>query len=130
MNLSASDGRGWKMVPVEPTEEMITAGECSIFEHAAAPRDWTLQATKDGYRAMIAAAPSSATPPITAEEIARVREALEPFARWIDTIDKEMPDHEIPDGMLIAGSNKTAKVGDLRKAREALTILQRAGTGT
>jgi hypothetical protein len=37
----------------EPTDSMIRAGECEIFEHRASADDWALQATKEGWQAMI-----------------------------------------------------------------------------
>ncbi len=37
----------------EPTEAMIRAGEGEIFEHRANADDWALQATKEGWEAMI-----------------------------------------------------------------------------
>jgi hypothetical protein len=37
----------------EPTDGMIRAGECEIFEHRASADDWALQATKEGWYGMI-----------------------------------------------------------------------------
>lgn len=37
----------------EPSEEIIAAGECCLFEHMPEARDWTLRATKDAWQAMI-----------------------------------------------------------------------------
>lgn len=40
----------------EPSEAMVSESEAAIFEYTAEPRDWTLQAAKDGWQAGIDAA--------------------------------------------------------------------------
>lgn len=60
--LLADGNSGWKLVPVEPDEEMISAGFRRIFTHENFRDRWfvgTTTAHVDTYRAMLAAA----TPP-------------------------------------------------------------------
>jgi hypothetical protein len=37
----------------EPTDAMVRAGECEVFEHRANADEWALQAIKEGWQAMI-----------------------------------------------------------------------------
>ena len=65
----ASAPEGWKIVPVEPTEEMVDAGIRSL-------------GTADKFRAMLAAAPTppgseGADPVMTKEELIAAAESIE-----------------------------------------------------
>jgi hypothetical protein len=70
----------------------------------------------------------SATPAVRDDsgEVARLREALEPFARAhgtvaaLDAFDPRWPDHWTLDGEDVCGFAESVTVGDLRRARAAL----------
>lgn len=57
-HLPASPEEGWKLVPVEPTREMITAGDQVTYTQERFK-------VSDCYRAMLQAAPPTPTPPET-----------------------------------------------------------------
>lgn len=65
---------GWKLVPVEPTEEMMLVARNAIYNV------WSDQGIRDCYRAMLSAAP----PPPAGEEIERLRGALEQILKGSD----------------------------------------------
>jgi len=64
----------WKLVPVEPTDEMETAAENDYEQRGETFPDW-----KAKYRAMLAAAP---TPPASAQDDAKDDET-QAILRWI-----------------------------------------------
>lgn len=45
----------------EPTDAMVATGEPVVFEHMAESTDWTLDAVRDGWRAMMDAAAKECT---------------------------------------------------------------------
>jgi len=54
-----------------------------------------------------------------AAELAKVREALKPFARWLDGLEPEFGDHD--EDVICGGIGEhTVTFGDLRRARAAL----------
>ena len=56
--LAAAEREGWRLVPVEPTEDMKAAGEIEIDRDGYGTFLWPNEAL-DVYRAMLAASPEA-----------------------------------------------------------------------
>lgn len=120
-----SDVKGWRLVPVEPTEEMFEGfrsvnckcGKNGMEEFTSFYGDYGNWIAC--YRGMLAAAPES--PASHSPLIEELRDALRPFAELADAAPKSPDDHTI-----IYAAEKVGRitVGDLRRARAALAPTQ------
>ncbi|MBP7704143.1 MAG: hypothetical protein KA105_02520 [Caulobacter sp.] len=117
-----SANEGWKLVPVEPTPEMVAAW-CRIKNTGSLVPGETGEDRSDyaAYRAMLSASPSRKDG--QAEEIERLREALRPFANEAETWPEAILDKD--DRAFLGqgeegGYEADFRFSDLRRARAAL----------
>lgn len=116
---TALRGDGWKLVPVEPTEEMKDAFYNLERGRFVAPKP------AEYWKAMLAASPTSdVSEPattgqsVTSARIAELEAALKPFADQAGTFDSYGKGEFVPDRF--EPSIVTHTIGDLRRARKAL----------